>query len=153
MKSYFLAREQVIPRARSEIFAFFSDAGNLERLTPSHLHFRMLTPTPVDLHEGTLIDYRLRLFGIPFSWRTRIEIFQPEARFVDVQLKGPYRLWRHEHEFESIEGGRATRMRDHLEYALPLGVLGDVARTIFVARTVEGIFDYRKEAIVKLFGA
>ncbi len=152
MKPYTLSREQIIPRKRSEVFAFFSDATNLELLTPPFLHFRVVTPTPIDIREGTLIDYRLSLFGIPFSWRTRIDVFESEVRFVDVQLEGPYRLWRHVHEFESIDDGRSTKMRDRVDYAVPLGPLGEIARALFVTRTVEKIFDYREHVIAKLLG-
>lgn len=151
MKTHVLEREQIIHRRRSEVFAFFADAGNLERITPSFLRFRIATPTPIDVRVGTLIDYRLSLFAIPFSWRTRIDAFEPERRFVDVQLRGPYRVWHHLHEFESIDGGRATRMRDRVDYALPLGPLGEVARALFVARTLDRIFDYRKAAIAEIF--
>jgi len=153
MKPYTLAREQIIPRKLSEVFAFFSDATNLERLTPPFLRFRVVTPAPIDIREGTLIDYRLSLFGIPFSWRTRIEVFEPEVRFIDFQLKGPYQLWRHLHEFESVDEGRATRMRDRVDYAVPLGPLGGIARALFVTRTVEQIFDYREHVIAKLLGS
>lgn len=153
MRSRILEREQIIPRPRSEVFAFFSDATNLERITPPFLHFRIVTPTPIALGEGTLIDYRLRLYGVPFSWRTRIEAFEPDDRFVDTQLRGPYSLWRHLHEFESVDGGRATRMRDRVEYAVPFGPLGDVARALFVTRSVEQIFDYRAKTIAELMAA
>lgn len=145
-----LERTQLIARPRSEVFAFFSDATNLERITPPFLRFRIVTPTPIDLREGTLIDYRLSLFGVPFSWRTRIEVFEPERRFIDTQLRGPYKVWRHLHEFEDVEGG--TLMRDRVDYDVPLGPLGDVARALFVTRTVERIFDHRAETIAALLG-
>ncbi|HSO35433.1 MAG TPA: SRPBCC family protein [Labilithrix sp.] len=151
MKTHLLVRETVIPRPRREVFAFFSDAGNLERITPRFLHFRIATPQPLEIETGTLIDYRLSLFGIPFRWRTLIEVFEPEQRFVDRQLKGPYSLWRHTHEFEDVPGG--TRMTDRVEYAIPLGPLGALARVLFVKRMVEGIFDFRAETITEHFGA
>lgn len=146
-----LQRAQFIPRPRSEVFAFFADATNLEQITPPFLHFRIVTPTPIDIRAGTLIDYRLSLLGIPFSWRTRIDVFEPERRFIDTQLQGPYRLWRHLHEFEEVEGG--TLMLDRVDYAVPFGPLGEVARAIFVTRTVEGIFDFRAHTIAERFGA
>ncbi|CAN5921845.1 SRPBCC family protein [soil metagenome] len=151
MKTHLLVRETVIPRPRREVFAFFSDAGNLERITPRFLHFRITTPQPLEIETGTLIDYRLSLFGIPFRWRTLIEIFEPEQRFVDRQLKGPYSLWRHTHEFEDVPGG--TRMIDRVEYAIPLGPLGALARGLFVKRMVERIFDFRAATITEHFGA
>ncbi len=146
-----LERVQFIPRPRSEVFAFFSDASNLERITPPFLRFRIVTPTPIDIREGALLDYRLSLFGVPFSWRTRIDVFEPDVRFVDSQLRGPYSLWRHLHEFTEVDGG--TRMLDRVEYDVPLGPLGDVARALFVTRTVERIFDFRADAIEGLLGA
>lgn len=152
MKTSTLERVQLIPRPRSEVFAFFSDATNLERITPPFLRFRIVTPTPIDIREGTLIDYRLRLFGVPFAWRTRIDVFEPERRFIDTQLRGPYSIWRHLHEFEEVDSGRATRMRDRVDYAVPLGPLGDVARALFVRRTVERIFDYRAATIAESLG-
>jgi ligand-binding SRPBCC domain-containing protein len=108
-----------------------------------------VTPTPIDVRAGTLIDYRLSLLGLPFSWRTRIEVFEPERRFIDTQLRGPYSLWRHLHEFEEVEGG--TLMRDRVDYAVPFGPLGEVARAIFVTRTVERIFDFRAHTIAERF--
>lgn len=146
-----LERVQFIPRPRSEVFAFFSDATNLERITPPFLRFRIVTPTPIDIREGALLDYRLRLFGIPFAWRTRIDVFEPDRRFIDTQLRGPYKLWRHLHEFAEVDGG--TRMLDRVDYDVPLGPLGDLARSLFVTRTVERIFDFRARTIEELLGA
>ena len=145
-----LERVQFIPRPRSEVFAFFSDAINLERITPPFLHFRIVTPLPLDIHEGALLDYRLSLFGFPFAWRTRIDVFEPDLRFIDTQLRGPYKLWRHLHEFDEVAGG--TRMLDRVDYEVPLGPLGDLARALFVTRTVEKIFDFRAQAIDGLLG-
>ena len=145
MTPHVLERVTTIPRSRSEVFAFFADAANLERITPPFLRFRITTKQPFVIETGTLIDYRLSLFGIPFGWRTLIETFEPEVRFVDRQLKGPYSLWRHTHTFEDVAGG--TRMTDHVEYELPLGPLGDIAHALFVKRTVAKIFDYRAEVI------
>jgi len=149
MSIHVLEREQVVPRPLSEVFAFFADAGNLESITPSSLSFRIVTPRPIAMRPGTLIDYRLSLFGVPFRWRTLIESFEPERRFVDVQLEGPYRVWRHTHEFEEVSGG--TRVRDRVEYEVPLGPLGEVARSLFVDRQLAKIFDHRHEVIEKLF--
>ena len=151
MKVYTLTREQFVARPRSEVFSFFADAGNLERITPAFLRFRIVTPSPITIAPGTLIDYRLSLFGLPFGWRTRIERFEPDSSFVDMQLRGPYTLWRHTHEFEAVAGG--TQMLDRVEYALPLGPLGRIARALFVRTTLERIFDYRARTIAEIFEA
>jgi ligand-binding SRPBCC domain-containing protein len=137
-----LEREMRIARPRSEVFAFFADAKNLEALTPDSLHFEILTPHPIAMRAGTLIDYRLRLLGIPFRWRTLIESFEPERQFVDTQLKGPYAYWHHTHTFEDLPDG-GTLMHDHVKYALPLGPLGEIARVLFVDRQLAQIFDFR----------
>ena len=146
---YVLEREQIVPMQRDKVFEFFSAAENLDRLTPTSLHFKILTPSPIDLKTGAIIDYRLSLFGIPFGWRTLIETFEPNDRFVDKQLKGPYRLWRHLHEFSDASGG--THMFDRVEYEVPFGPIGEVARVLFVKRQVESIFDFRREACKKIF--
>jgi ligand-binding SRPBCC domain-containing protein len=147
-----LAREQRIPRPRDEVFAFFSDAANLQRITPPALGFRILTPQPIAMRAGATIDYRLSLSGLPFRWRTLIEAWEPPVRFVDVQERGPYRLWRHTHTFEELDAG-STLMRDRVEYALPFGPLGEVARRLFVARQLERIFAFRNETVMALLGA
>src|SRR5690606_37600721 len=113
-----LRRTQVVGRPIDEVFAFFSDAGNLERITPPSLRFRVLTPSPIDLKDGTLIDYRLSLSGVPFGWRTRIRGWQPPVMFIDEQLRGPYREWIHTHTFATVPEG--TRLDDHVQYRLPL---------------------------------
>lgn len=145
-----LERSLFIPRPLAEVFAFFSDAGNLERITPPYLRFHVLTPAPIAMQPGALIDYELRLYGVGFRWRTRIEAFDPPLSFVDIQLKGPYKLWHHRHDFEEVPGG--TQMRDRVDYDLPFGPLGALARALFVRRSVEQIFDYRNETILKIFG-
>jgi ligand-binding SRPBCC domain-containing protein len=144
-----LERVQLIPRPRPEVFAFFSDAANLERITSSSLRFRILTPRPIVLAPGTLIDYELRLHGIPLRWRSLIEAFEPESGFTDVQVKGPYRSWRHRHGFVDAPGG--TEMRDEVDYALPLGPLGSLAHGLFVRPQLERIFDHRRAAVAAIF--
>jgi ligand-binding SRPBCC domain-containing protein len=148
---YRLERSQWVPRPRDEVFAFFARAENLERLTPAFLRFRILTPGPIRVAPGTLIDYRLRLHGVPIRWRTRIETFVPGESFTDVQLSGPYKLWHHRHEFEDEAGG--TRVRDVVDYELPLGPLGALAHGLFVGRRVQQIFDYRQQVIARMLGA
>jgi ligand-binding SRPBCC domain-containing protein len=148
---YSLEHTTLIPRPKPEVFAFFADAKNLERITPKFLRFRILTTGPIVMRAGTLIDYELRLHGLPVRWRTLIEEFVPEAYFVDVQLSGPYKSWHHRHEFVETAGG--TEMRDRVEYELPFGPLGDLVHTLFVRADVNRIFNYRNEAIREFFAA
>lgn len=145
---HLLERYQVVPRRREEVFAFFAEPGNLEAITPTFLRFRLLPPIPVGLAAGTLIDYRLQLFGLPFRWRTRIESVAPGRSFVDLQLEGPYALWEHTHTFDDVTAG--TLVTDRVRYALPLGPLGGLAHGLFVRRTLERIFDHRRERIAEL---
>lgn len=140
-----LERTLRVERPRDEVFAFFADASNLEAITPAFLRFRILTPAPIAMHPGARIEYALSLFGVPVRWRTRITVWEPGVRFVDEQESGPYAVWRHTHEFEPQ--GDATLVRDLVEYAMPFGPLGRLARALFVARTLERIFDYRRDAI------
>ncbi|MCA9609296.1 MAG: SRPBCC family protein [Myxococcales bacterium] len=146
-----LERVQRIARPRDEVFAFFERAENLERITPAFLRFSIVTPLPIEMREGATIDYRLSLFGVPLRWRTRIDRYEPRDSFVDMQVRGPYRLWRHTHTFEDVEGG--TEMRDVVEYEVPFGPLGTLARWLFVSRTLERIFDHRAASIAEIFEA
>jgi len=145
-----LEREQLLDRPLPEVFEFFARAGNLERITPPWLSFGVVTPEPIPMAPGTMIEYRLRLHGVPLRWLTRIDEWERDRRFVDRQVRGPYRLWRHQHEFESVPGG--TRVRDRVDYELPLGPLGDVARIAFVDGDLRRIFDYRVQAVAQLLG-
>jgi ligand-binding SRPBCC domain-containing protein len=140
-----LERSQWLPGTPEDVFGFFADALNLERITPDWLGFRVLTPGPIVMKRGTLIEYRLRLHGVPIRWLTRIEVWEPPVRFVDVQVRGPYRLWHHTHSFE--RQGDGTRIRDTVRYSLPYGPLGELARRVFVARDLARIFDFRQEAV------
>ncbi|MFN0085937.1 MAG: SRPBCC family protein [Blastocatellia bacterium] len=149
MHTYVLEREQIIDRSKAETFSFFCDAYNLERITPEFLRFRVVTPPPIEMKGGGIIDYRLSLYGIGFRWRTMIESWQPAERFVDAQLCGPYSLWRHTHTFEEIGPGR-TRMRDVVLYRIPFGPLGRLAHCLFVGRALRKIFDYRAAMTEKL---
>ena len=145
MRIYGLEREQLIPRSPQETFAFFAEAANLESITPPWLGFRVITPGPISMGPGALIDYRLRLHGVPVRWRTRIDDWEPGRRFTDVQLRGPYRLWHHTHTFSPHDEG--TVIRDHVRYALPLGPLGRLAHAALVRRDLERIFDFRRDAV------
>ena len=143
--TYQLEQEQFIPQPRAEVFRFFSDAFNLERLTPPFLQFKIITPAPIDMHPDTLIDYSLGLYGLGFRWRTRIESYTPDLEFTDTQIRGPYSFWHHTHTFEEVEGG--TLMRDRVRYQLPLGPLGRLAHVLFVRRALTRIFEFRRDAI------
>jgi ligand-binding SRPBCC domain-containing protein len=134
-----------LPRPRDEVFAFFSQPANLESLTPPWLHFRILTPGPIVMGRGTLIDYRIRVHGVPISWRSEISVWSPPSEFVDVQVRGPYRRWRHTHSFEQARGG--TVVRDSVEFEVPFSFV--VGR--FVRRDVEKIFAYRSQALLERF--
>jgi hypothetical protein len=147
-RRHVLERTQLVSRPRAEVWGFFADPWNLEAITPDFLRFRIVTPRPVELRAGARVDYRLSLFGVPFSWRTGIEEVVPGERFVDVQLSGPYRLWRHAHGFADAPGG--TLVTDRVEYELPLGPLGEVARALFVARALDRIFDHRRRRVEAL---
>jgi ligand-binding SRPBCC domain-containing protein len=138
-----------IPLPPEEVFPFFAAAENLERITPPELRFQILTPLPIEMGKGTLIDYRLRLQGIPFLWRTEISEWDPPLAFTDRQLKGPYHSWIHGHTFEATANG--TRMTDRVDYRLPLWPLGEPALP-FVRRRVQRIFSYRGEVIRQLLG-
>jgi ligand-binding SRPBCC domain-containing protein len=146
-----LRREQWIPRPLDEVFPFFSDARNLEELTPPWLGFRILTTGPILIAAGTRIRYRLAWHGLPVTWTTQIRRWDPPFRFIDVQLSGPYQLWHHTHRFEAHTGG--TRMTDVVRYRLPFGMIGRAVHTLKVRRDVERIFDYRFERIGELFAA
>lgn len=148
MKLRQLKREQVIKRPLDEVFDFFAQAENLERITPPWLSFKVLTPGPIEMGPGTLIDYRLRLHGLPVHWTSRIELWEEERRFVDQQVRGPYLSWRHLHEFVPV--GLDTCVRDLVDYALPLGRPGDMIGKPFVRRDLARIFDYRRAAVARL---
>ncbi|NBC10837.1 MAG: CDP-paratose 2-epimerase [Planctomycetes bacterium] len=142
---------QWLPVPPEELFPFFSDAHNLERITPDLLRFEVLTPKPIDMREGTLIDYRLKVRGVPLRWRTRIEQWDPPRQFVDTQIKGPYQLWHHTHRFEPKDGG--TTCTDIVRYRPPGGPLMGLINKLFVQRDVEMIFRHRAEVLEDLFGA
>ena len=146
MQTHILATEIFLPHQHAEVFAFFSDAANLQTLTPRWLHFKILTPLPVRMSRGTIIDYQLRLYGVPMRWQSEITVWDPPFRFVDVQTRGPYRHWVHSHTFQARDGG--TICRDWLEYAVPGGA---VVNWLFVAEEVKKIFHYRQRELQRIF--
>lgn len=147
MAAYILTASVFLSAPRPRVFPFFADAQNLESITPPWLRFRILTPLPIAMAEGTLIDYRLRLHAVPFGWRTEIAVWQPPERFVDRQLAGPYRSWVHEHLFEPTPTG--TLVTDRVRYR-PRG--GRLAQALFVGRDVRRIFAFRQAALLARFG-
>jgi ligand-binding SRPBCC domain-containing protein len=146
MRTFDFERSITLPFPQERVFDFFARAENLELLTPPWLSFRILTPQPIRMGEGALIDYRLRLHGIPLRWRSEITIWEPPHRFVDAQRRGPYRLWVHEHRFTEVDGG--TRVEDRVQYAVLGGTLID---KLLVAPDVKRIFDFRQERLRALF--
>lgn len=147
MRLFTFTAELWLPRAPAEIFPFFGDARNLQAITPAWLDFQVVTPGPILMQAGTLIDYRLRVHGVPLRWRTRINAWEPPHRFVDEQLRGPYRQWVHEHTFVAQHGG--TLARDVVRYAVPGGAL---VNWLFVRRDVVRIFAHRQAKLREHFG-
>ena len=145
-----LERTQVVPESLDNVFAFFAEAFNLEALTPPWLHFRILTPGLTEMQRGTTIEYVLSLHKIPVRWRTEIVDLASPRRFVDTQVEGPFRSWEHTHTFEERPDG--TLIRDVVSYRMPYGPLGEIAHRLLVARDLERIFDYRRDAIDRLLG-
>lgn len=136
-----------LPQPRDKVFAVFSDAANLDAITPPWLNFRTVTPGPIEMHLGTMIDYKLRVHGFPLRWRSEITAWEPPTRFVDEQRSGPYRLWIHEHIFTERDGG--TLVGDRVQYAVPF----DRLVHMLVRRDVERIFRYRGEMLRLRFAA
>lgn len=149
MQTYLLKQTQFVPRSQEEVFEFFKAPENLARLTPASLGFKILTPAPVKMEKNRLIDYTIKVFGISQRWTTLITEYDPPRHFVDEQLKGPYSFWHHSHIFEPCEGG--TNIIDEVRYAMPFGLLGKLAHLLFVKRQLDGIFEYRRRMIEKLW--
>jgi ligand-binding SRPBCC domain-containing protein len=146
MRIHEFSAELWLPLPPEEVFPFFGDVANLEAITPPWLRFQVVTPPPIEIREGALIDYRLRANGLPLRWRTLISAWEPSHRFVDEQLRGPFRLWIHEHTFEARDGG--TLARDHVRYAVPFDFL---SHRWIVRPDIEKIFAFRTQALLKRF--
>ncbi len=149
MAAHTLLASTVVDRPIDEVFEFFSNAENLERITPSSLGFHIITPRPIRMGVGTLIDYRLSLRGIPLRWRSEIVVWEPPHRFADRQVRGPYKEFYHTHTFSTAEGG-GTLIEDEVRYRLPLEPFGDLMQWL-VARDLKQIFDHRERAIKEIF--
>lgn len=149
MTPYVLERKQFLPVPPDEAFRFFDRPENLAEITPAELGFRILTPSPIAMKEGALIDYTIRVLGMPVRWTTIITSYDPPRGFVDLQLKGPYSFWHHTHAFRAVDGG--TEMTDTVRYLLPFGPLGALAHAVAVRRQLEGIFEHRSRVIAGRF--
>lgn len=145
---HILEREQRLGLPIRQAFEFYAHARNLETITPPWMAFSVLTPEPIAMRAGTLIDYRLKVHGVPLRWRTRIEAWEPPQRFVDIQLRGPYALWEHTHTF-AADGDDAVVIGDRVRYELPLGPLGEIAHTLFVKRDLDRVFEYREQLVAQ----
>ena len=139
-----------LPRPRAQVFAFFGDAANLDVITPPWLQFQILTPLPLDMKVGALLDYRLTWHHLPVRWRTEITAWDPPHRFVDEQIRGPYRQWIHLHTFEESNGG--TLVRDRVDYAVPGWIWEPLLHRWMVGPDLRRIFAYRQERIQELLG-
>jgi len=149
MAEHVLTSRQEIELPRDEVFKFFSDAANLERITPPDLGFHILTPQPIEMRTGATIDYRIKMNGLPMSWRTLISKWDPPFEFVDEQVSGPYKQWIHRHTFTDI-GENKTLISDEVRYRLPFEPFGDLAH-FFVRGRLEHIFDFREKAVAEYF--
>jgi len=147
--AWLLRATQHIPLPRAQLFPFFADARNLAVITPPRMGFTIRTPEPIVMHEGTLIDYTVRVAGVPVRWRTLISRWDPPNEFADEQLRGPYALWHHRHRFIALDA-RRTRMEDEVVYRLPFAPLGNLAAP-FVRHELRRIFRYRHAVVVRTF--
>jgi ligand-binding SRPBCC domain-containing protein len=145
---YTLQRNQYLPFPLEEVFEFFSSPGNLSRITPDSLGFHILTPSPIVMKVGTVIDYSIRLGIVPVRWRTLITTYEPPFQFVDEQINGPYAFWHHRHSFRAV--GDGTEIHDLVHYVLPGGVVGELVHLLLVRRQLETIFDHRARVIPQL---
>jgi ligand-binding SRPBCC domain-containing protein len=147
-KTYRLTSELRVPIPQNDVFVFFSDVHALKRITPPRMRVSILTPDPIEMQQGALIDFGFRVFGLPMRWRSKIAVWEPPVRFVDEQVSGPYRFWRHVHTFEEIGGG--TLIRDIVDYRVPLGA---IVHNLFVKRDLRRVFEYRSQQLSRIFAA
>lgn len=151
MGLHFFKAEQIISAPLDRVFSFFSKPENLSRITPASLGFQILTPSPIEMKAGALIDYTVKVLGFRTRWTTLITDYVPLQRFTDVQLRGPYSFWHHTHIFNEVPGG--VQMLDEVRYAMPFGILGDMIEPFLVRPDIQKIFECRKKVIEELFSA
>jgi ligand-binding SRPBCC domain-containing protein len=148
MKTYIFKRQQTLARPLDAVFNFFKQADNLEKITPSSVGFTILTPRPITMRAGAVLDYTIRIFGLPMRWTTLISTYEPPHRFIDVALRSPYSFWHHTHTFTENEKG--TIMTDEIHYVLPFGIFGRLAHFLWVKNQLNYIFDFRERVIADL---
>lgn len=149
MKIHKIYREQFVPKDIEQVFSFFERPENLSIITPPELNFKIITPSPIPMRQGTLIDYVIKVFGLPFRWTTYISVYEPPKLFVDVQIRGPYSFWHHTHRFFPKDKG--TVIVDEVLYSLPFGFIGEIVHLISVRKSLERIFNYRSQKIREIF--
>ena len=149
MKIFNFKKELYVERPLEEVFNFFSRAENLQKVTPPQLQFHILTPLPIEMKTGTIIDYQLKVYHLPFSWRTEITEWDPPHKFTDIQVRGPYRKWIHQHFFE--KSGDGTMMKDLLQYAIPGGIFATWINSLLVRKDIESIFRFREKRFREIF--
>ncbi len=148
MAEHILTRDLTLDPPIEEVFEFFSNAVNLEKITPPELNFQITTPQPIDIKKDTLIDYKLKLRGIPISWQTIISEWNPPYSFTDEALKSPYKQWIHRHTFAENEAGR-TDIIDEVRYRLPFEPFGDLMHW-YVRGELDYIFDFRQKSVAEI---
>ena len=149
MENFTIYRSQFIDKPRDVVFSFFSKPENLEYITPPYLHFKIMNTLPVSMKEGQIINYKLRIRGISIKWSSLIKSYSPPFNFIDEQIKGPYSVWHHTHEF--IEEKNGTRIIDNIIYKIPLGFIGKLINHFWVAKDLEKIFNYRQDKVNEFF--
>ena len=152
MTIHLLKKETIVNAPLAEVWRFFSDPHNLEKITPAYMKFQVLKcPNVVEVYDGMIIEYKVRpILNYPMKWTTLITKVEPQKYFTDTQTRGPYSLWEHTHYFEQTANG--TKMIDEVRYALPLGILGSIAHNLFVRKQLEVIFQFREKVIEQIFG-
>ncbi|HSK72211.1 MAG TPA: SRPBCC family protein [Pyrinomonadaceae bacterium] len=151
MAEHILTRSLTLGLPLEKVFKFFSDAINLERITPPELNFHIITPQPIEIEQGTLIDYKLKIRGLSVKWRTRITVWNPPFEFVDEQIRGPYKQWIHRHTFTEIEKNK-TLIEDEVKYRLPVEPFGDVIHFL-IRKELDYIFDFRQKTVKEILSA